>query len=51
MLNQEGNLIISGFKTEDETQINNIYSNSFDTVSRKSEDGWGCIRMVKNEAK
>ena len=47
MLNPDGNLIISGFKTEDQSQINNIYSNSFDIVSSKSEDGWGCIRMVK----
>ena len=51
MLNPEGNLIISGFKTDDESQIISIYSDLFDIKSNKSEDGWTCIRMVKNEAK
>ena len=51
MLNLNGNLIVSGFKTEDETQITSTYSNLFNIVSTKLEAGWACVRMVKNEAK
>ena len=51
MLNLNGNLIVSGFKTEDKTQITNIYSDLFNIVSTKLEAGWACVRMVKNEAK
>lgn len=51
MLNLNGNLIVSGFKTEDEIQITNTYSNLFNIVSTKLEAGWVCVRMVKNEAK
>ena len=51
MLHLNGNLIISGFKTEDENQITSIYSDLFNIVSTKLEAGWACVRMVKNEAK
>ncbi len=51
MLHLNGNLIISGFKTEDENQITSIYSDLFNIVSTKLEAGWTCVRMVKNEAK
>ena len=51
MLHLNGNLIISGFKTEDENQITSIYSDLFNIVSTKLEAGWSCVRMVKNEAK
>ena len=47
LLNFQGNLIISGFKEEDEKTITNHFSQFFNVLSQKSEDGWSCIRMVK----
>ncbi len=47
LLNFQGNLIISGFKEEDKKIITNHFSQFFNVLSQKSEDGWSCVRMVK----
>ena len=35
------------FDEEDEKTITNHFSQFFNVLSQKSEDGWSCIRMVK----
>ena len=46
MLHLNGNLIISGFKTEDENQIVSIYSDLFNIVSTKLESGWALYIFI-----